>query len=204
MQVYYHHTHSPDTGSEIHHRNTYNFPPPPIPVSKCSERSQWSEVMHSCSQGTVLLILDLCQHSYLENSKSAPVSWYQLWMSLHKYACLPAGKTQKISELPTEHISIQNRRLNRSFYSAWEIIMENKMKSTQTFPCPGNLATGFAPGKLHNDNQIGTIFLPEENQSPKGLWITEVTVLNTKSNQGVISYCKVPLVTVSERLSYCW
>lgn len=47
--------------------------------------------------------------------------------------------------------------------------MENKTKSTQTFLCQGNLATSFAPGKLHNDNQIGTIFLPEENQRPKGL-----------------------------------
>lgn len=151
-----------------------------------------------------MLILDICQHSYLKNSKSAPVSQYQLWMSLYKCACLPAGKMQKIPELPTQHISIQNRKLNTSFNCAWEITMENKTKSPQTFLCQGNLATCFAPGKPHNDTQIGATFLPEENQRPKGLWTTEVTVLNTKSNQGVISYCKVALATVSQCLSYHW
>lgn len=40
--------------------------------------------------------------------------------------------------------------------------MENKTKSTQTFLCQGNLATCFAPGKLRNDTQISTAFLPEE------------------------------------------
>lgn len=75
--------------------------------------------------------------------------------------------------------------------------MENKTKSTQTFQCQGNLATCFALGKLHNDTQIGTTFPTEENQRPKGLRTTAVTVLNTKSKQTkVISYCKV-LVTVS-------
>lgn len=124
--------------------------------------------MHSYSLGTVTLILDVCQHSYLKNSKSAPVSQYQLWMSLHKCACLPAGKTQKIPELPTQHISIQNRKLNRSFNCAWETIMESKRKSTQTFLRQVNLTTRFAPGKLPHDAQIGT-FLPEENERPKGL-----------------------------------
>lgn len=89
-----------------------------------------------CSLGAVMLILDICQHSYLKNSKSAPVSQYQLWMSLHKCACLPAGKTQKIPELPTQHISIQNRKLNRSFNCAWEIIMENRTKKPTNISVP--------------------------------------------------------------------
>lgn len=142
--------------------------------------------MHSCSLGAVMLTLDTCQHSYLKNSKSAPVSQYQLWMSLHKCACLPAGKTQKIPELPTQHISIQKRKLNRSHLTVLEkLLWKTRQKSTQTFQCQGNRATCFALGKRHNDTQIGTC-PTGGNQRPKGLWTTAVTVLNTNPNGGYL------------------
>lgn len=149
-----------------------------------------------------MLTLDIRQHSYLKNSKSAPVSQYQLWMSLHKCACLPAGKTQKIPELPTQHISIQKRKLNRSHLTVLEkLLWKTRQKRTQTFQCQGNLATCFALGKLHNDTQIGTC-PTGGNQRPKGLWTTAVTVLNTKSKWGLSPIARYLLQY--QCLSYCW
>lgn len=61
--------------------------------------------------------------------------------------------------------------------------MENETEKPQTFLCQGNLATCFAPGKLHSDTQIGTVSLPEEKKGPKGPGTTEGTVPHTKSSQ---------------------
>lgn len=96
------------------------------------------------------------------------------------------------------HLHPEQKTKQISFNCAWEIIMENKTKSTQTFQCQGNLATCFALGKLHNDTQIGTTFPTEENQRPKGLWTTAVTVLNTKSNWGLspIARCSLQYQSV--------
>lgn len=186
--MYQHQRHSPGTGNEIHHWNIFNFPLLPIPVNKSPEgclrgisrRFLSDALLFSRHSHVNTGHMPVCQHSYLKNSKSAPVSQYQLWMSLHKRACLPAGKTENPRAANPAHLHPEQKTKQISFNPAWEIIMENKTKSTQTFQSQGNLATCFALGKLHNNTQIGT-FPTEENQRPKGLWTTAVTVLNTKS-----------------------
>lgn len=147
--------------------------------------SVFTEVCHEDLQGCILF-------SRLSRVHANTVIWRTVnqhlllsisneWAYTNVHVCQLAK--QKILELPTLHISIQNRKLSRPFNCAWEIIMENETEKPQTFLCQGNLATCFAPGKLHSDTQIGTVSLPEEKKGPKGPGTTEGTVPHTKSSQ---------------------
>lgn len=53
---------------------------------------------------------------------------------------MPAGKTQKIPELPTQHISIQNRKLNRSHLTVLEkLLWKTRQKAHKHFRAKGIL-----------------------------------------------------------------
>lgn len=79
-----------------------------------------------CSLGSAMFMLDTCQYRYLKNSKSAPVAQYQQWMSLHKCACLPAGKTENPGAAKPVHLYPEQKTKQtfllrlRNYYGKWD------------------------------------------------------------------------------------
>lgn len=145
-----------------------------------------------------MLILDICQHSYLKNSKSAPVSQYQLWMSLHKCACLPAGKTENPRAANPAHLHPEEKTKQISFNRAWEIIMENKTKKHTNISVPRASCHLFCPGKTaqwYSDWHFS-------NRRKSKAQTTAVTVLNTKSKWGLSPIARYLLQY--QHLSYHW
>lgn len=106
-------THSTDglpSHCHIHHSCAIsNSTPPPTQCqeNKHSERCVVGDAARS--RGWAMLPLDAGQRSYLKNSKSAPVPWYQQWMSLHKRACLPAGKTENPRAANPAHLHTEQK-----------------------------------------------------------------------------------------------
>lgn len=110
------HTHTAQM--DCHHTATsitpvqYLTPPhhPPNARKTSTQRGVTAVVGDAArSRGSAMLLLDTGQRSYLKNSKSAPVPWYQQWMSLHKRACLPAGKTENPRAANPAHLHTEQK-----------------------------------------------------------------------------------------------